>query len=32
MSAGKSARNQASIVNRTNTCGGMKKAGTCSQK
>ena len=28
MSAGKSARNQASIVNRTNTCGGMKKAGT----
>ena len=27
MSAGKSARNQASIVNRTNTCGGMKKAG-----
>jgi hypothetical protein len=28
MSAGKSARNQASIVNRTNTCGGPKKAGT----
>ena len=28
MSAGKSARNQASIVNRTNTCGGNKKAGT----
>ena len=27
MSAGKSARNQSSIVNRTNTCGGMKKAG-----
>ena len=27
MSAGKNARNQASIVNRTNTCGGMKKAG-----
>jgi len=27
MSAGKSARNQASIVNRTNTCGGNKKAG-----
>ena len=27
MSAGKSARNQASIVNRTNTCGGPKKAG-----
>ena len=27
MSAGKSARNQASIVNRTNVCGGMKKAG-----
>ena len=28
MSAGQSARNQASIVNRTNTCGGTKKAGT----
>jgi len=27
MSAGKAARNQASIVNRTNTCGGSKKAG-----
>ena len=27
MSAGKSARHQASIVNRTNTCGGMKKSG-----
>ena len=27
MSAGKSARNQASIVNRQNTCGGPKKAG-----
>ena len=27
MSAGKAARNQASIVNRTNICGGMKKAG-----
>lgn len=27
MSAGRSARNQASIVNRTNTCGGVKKAG-----
>jgi hypothetical protein len=27
MSAGKAARNQNSIVNRTNTCGGMKKAG-----
>ena len=27
MSGGKAARNQASIVNRTNTCGGMKKAG-----
>ena len=27
MSAGKSARNQASIINRTNVCGGMKKAG-----
>ena len=28
MSAGRSARNQASIVNRTNVCGGNKKAGT----
>ncbi len=27
-SAGKAARNAASIVNRTNTCGGPKKAGT----
>jgi hypothetical protein len=27
MSAGRSARNQASIVNRTNACGGVKKAG-----
>ncbi len=27
MSGGKAARNQASIVNRTNTCGGNKKAG-----
>lgn len=27
MSGSKSARNQASIVNRTNTCGGNKKAG-----
>jgi hypothetical protein len=27
MSGGRAARNQASIVNRTNTCGGMKKAG-----
>ena len=27
MSASKSARNQASIVNRTNVCGGPKKAG-----
>jgi hypothetical protein len=27
MSAGRAARNQASIVNRTNTCGGGKKAG-----
>ena len=27
MSAGRSARNQASIVNRTNVCGGSKKAG-----
>jgi hypothetical protein len=28
MSGGKAARNQASIVNRTNVCGGPKKAGT----
>jgi hypothetical protein len=27
MSGSRNARNQASIVNRTNTCGGMKKAG-----
>ena len=27
MSAGKAARNQSSLVNRTNTCGGNKKAG-----
>ena len=27
MSAGRAARNQASIVNRTNVCGGPKKAG-----
>jgi hypothetical protein len=27
-SAGRNARNAASIVNRTNTCGGVKKAGT----
>ena len=27
MSAGKAARNQASLVNRTNICGGPKKAG-----
>ena len=27
MSGGKAARNQASIVNRTNTCGGNSKAG-----
>ena len=27
MSGSKSARNAASITNRTNTCGGMKKAG-----
>jgi hypothetical protein len=27
MSAGKAARNQASLVNRTNICGGNKKAG-----
>ena len=31
MSAGRSARNQASIVNRTNVCGGMKKAGIVSR-
>jgi hypothetical protein len=28
MSGNRSARNQASIVNRTNVCGGPKKAGT----
>jgi hypothetical protein len=28
MSGSRSARNSASIVNRTNVCGGMKKAGT----
>ena len=28
MNASKRARNQASIVNRTDTCGGNKKAGT----
>jgi len=28
MSGSKAARNQASIVNRTNVCGGPKKAGT----
>jgi hypothetical protein len=27
MNAGKAARNAASIVNRTNTCGGVKKGG-----
>jgi hypothetical protein len=27
MSGGRAARNQASIVNRTNTCGGEKKSG-----
>ena len=27
MSAGKAARNQSSLVNRTNICGGPKKAG-----
>lgn len=31
MSAGRSARNQASIVNRTNVCGGNKKAGIASR-
>ena len=30
-SAGKAARNAASIVNRTNVCGGNKKAGTASR-
>jgi hypothetical protein len=28
MSGSKASRNQSSIVNRTNTCGGNKKAGT----
>ena len=28
MSAGRAARNSASIVNRQNVCGGVKKAGT----
>ena len=28
MGAGKMSRNSASICNRTNTCGGVKKAGT----
>jgi hypothetical protein len=32
MSAGKSARNQSSIVNRTNVCGGPKKAGIVSRQ
>ncbi len=31
MSGSRSARNQASIVNRTNVCGGMKKAGIVSR-
>ena len=31
MNAGKAARNQSSIINRTNTCGGMKKAGIVSR-
>jgi len=31
MSGAKAARNQASICNRTNTCGGMKKSGLSSQ-
>ena len=31
MSGSKSSRNQASIVNRTNTCGGSKKAGIASR-
>jgi hypothetical protein len=32
MSGSKSSRNQASIVNRTNTCGGSKKAGIVSRQ
>ena len=32
MSGSKSARNQASIVNRTNVCGGPKKAGIVSRQ
>jgi hypothetical protein len=31
MSGSRSARNQSSIVNRTNVCGGNKKAGTASR-
>jgi hypothetical protein len=31
MNAAKSARNQASIINRTNVCGGNKKAGIVSR-
>ncbi len=31
MNSSKSARNAASIVNRTNVCGGSKKAGTASR-
>jgi len=32
MNAARSARNQSSIVNRTNVCGGMKKAGIVSRQ
>jgi hypothetical protein len=32
MNSSKSARNQASIVNRTNVCGGPKKAGIASRQ
>ena len=32
MSGSKSARNQASLVNRTNVCGGPKKAGIVSRQ
>jgi hypothetical protein len=32
MNAAKSARNAASLINRTNICGGMKKAGLVSRQ
>ena len=32
MSAGKAARHAASLINRTNTCGGPKKAGIVSRQ